>query len=278
MALYVRSAADIVGWGRKQADMKGSVPLTGGLNILDVDRAQLERYIEEHGSSVQWRRAVSCPCARSDTRQPRVGCPNCRGLLYLYPERSRRHLKILMTSRQPNGKPWPIGEIVTGTVALTFLDGDIPHTGDLVLPQTKDGKATERHEVKQLLVRGHNQVDVNSLSYQMSKVGAALPKQRPQPERLRYAQGAEIDWLGWEDDQQRTVEGVEGADFNLVGNEIRWSDGQGPRAGQTYSVRYSAPAAYMVAESVFRGVGDVTLPRRVMAMRLDQWDPDRDYR
>lgn len=278
MPLYVRTPADITGWGRKAADMKGSVPLAGGLNVLDLDSAQLERYVEEHGIWVQWRRGVPCPCARSDTRQARIGCQHCKGLLYLYPDGQRVHVKVLMSSRQPNGRPWPIGELVTGTVSFTFTTPEIPHSGDLILPQTPDGKVLERHEVTQRLIRAQNQVDRNTLGYQMTRVGAALPKQEPKPERLRYSSDIAISWLGWETADQQIAEGSEGADFDLVGNEIRWVSGHGPDAGQSYSVRYSAPAAYMVAESTFRALGDASLPRRVMGLRLDAWDPERDYR
>ena len=264
---------------QRAADLGGA--FTPIRSFEDVPTGQIQRFIETNGISVEWRRGVTCPCLRADTRRPRQECPHCKGLGHIYPEDRRLPTTVLMSSRQPNGKPWAVGDLVTGTVAFTFLSGGgIPHAGDLIFPQ-KDGEPTELHEVEQALVRAQNQVDTRNLTDRLTLASSALPKQTPMPERLRYQADIHIDWIGSEAREgasSRIVRGEEGVDLDLVGNEIRWKPGRGPAAGTSYSIRYTAPAAYMIADSTHRAVADVTLPRSVKGIRLDQWDPARDYR
>lgn len=267
-------------------DLYGIADWPAETNFQAPEPTRLNRLIEERGLLVEWRRGVPCPCARPDTRAPREGCPHCKGLGRYYPADQRARSTVLMTSRRPDGKPWAVGDLVTGAVSFTFPEpgdgsGTIPRDGDLIFPIREDGSAFERHDVAQLMVRAQNQVERANLDDWVTIGNPAIPKQTPQPEMLRYQSGIELEWLGWEIREgavTRIAEGREGVDFDLVGNEIRWKDGRGPEAGYSYSVRYTAPAAYMVLSSTFRGIGSTVLPRSAMGIRLDQWDPNKDYR
>jgi hypothetical protein len=73
------------------------------------------------------------------------------------------------------------------------------------------------------------------------------------------------------------VEATPTLDFSLgPRNEWRWVEGRGPAPGKGWTVRYRAPAAYMVdgAAPFFRQENNEDVPYRVTASRLDRMDPD----
>lgn len=267
----IRSMADL--WTRSgpAKDLYGLAPLADDGNANKITPSRFERTIEDRGIWCEWRRGVLCPCRRPDTRQPNVNCPECGGVGHFYPQEWRKRVKVLMLGRQVRGETREAGTLNIGRVGMTFSREYTPHGGDMVFPEM------ETHHVDEMLVRASNQVVKADVLDRLSSSMAALPKQTPKPERLRYQSGVDIDWVGWTREDKRIARAAQGADFDLVGNEIRWKPGRGPEAGASYVVHYHAPAAYMIVEDNFRALENQILPRRLSGIRLDQWDPSGDH-
>ena len=107
-----------------------------------------------------------------------------------------------------------------------------------------------------------------------SQVAASV---KPRRDRLLY-EDAKIEFAHWISPRpgatdEKLVEAVEGRDFRVKVDEIVWMDGVGPDPGQPFSVRYRAPAFYIVlkSEPVFRSEGGVPFPYRADMERLDKY-------
>ena len=257
-------------------DLYGLAPLAEDGNANKITVSRFDRTIQDRGLWCEWRKGVLCPCRRADTKQPNVNCQECNGIGHFYPPERRERVKVLILGRRPKGDAKDPGVLVTGQVGLTFESKYDPHGGDMVFPEI------EYHHVDQLLVRASNQVVKADVVDRLSSSLAMLPKQTPRPERLRYQSGIDVEWVGWvvdgDDGGKRVAKASVGVDFDLFGNEIRWKEGRGPEAGATYSVHYTAPAAYLITEDSFRAAENIILNRSLTGIRLDQWDPTGDRR
>jgi len=242
----------------------------GSFAALHISVEELNDVIEEHGVGCEWRRAVRCPCQRIETHRPRSGCPVCNGLGYAYPESRRSPIIALVLNRQPNRRLLQVGEYVTGQVTITMPTPHVMAQGDIVMPDN------EVHVVHQTFWRAQQQIDNRELMASRTTPDQAPPKMLPDAEVLRYPEIAELEHIHWIDEKGKLCE-ASGADFRLVGNRIDWKKRRGPPAGEAYTVRYKAPAAYQLqpAEPVVRMEGSSVFPYRAVAYRLDQiGDPD----
>jgi len=175
-------------------------------------------------------------------------------------------------NRMPRRQVVEAGAIVTGTVVVTFPLPVVPATGDMLLP---DG---EQHVVTQVLQRASQPVD-NRLIRDRGLVGDERPpKLLPAEDRLLYPEVLAVEYLASIGPDGELLHLRPGHDWRLDGDRIAWQRGRGPGAGETYTVRYRAPAAYLLnaGEPVARAGAAGTLPYRAQGHRLDRWsDPDQ---
>ena len=236
-----------------------------------IDPSELDDLIGMHGIACRYRRAVICPCARIETNQPRAGCPNCNGLGFLYPKDLEDEIVALVLNRNPRRTAAAPGEFITGSVVITFPLGTVPGRGDMVLP------TLERHTVHQLVRRAEMQVDPVVVASRATAPDHAAPKVGVAGDRLLYPDIVEVDDCYWLDEDQGLHRGKAGADFVLKSGAVTWKDGHGPKPGRAYSVRYMAPAAYVVypSEPLLRAEAENFYTYRAEAQRLDRWgSPD----
>ena len=102
------------------------------------------------------------------------------------------------------------------------------------------------------------------------------PLVHPTTERLLYPDVIKVETLYWLDEHGQLKLGQAGRDYTRSGQVITFRPDHGPAPGRAFSVRYQAPAAYVVSpgEPVFR-TGEVGFPYRCDAQRLDRWgSPD----
>lgn len=266
--------------------MAGRFPAAEGSGVLasenvavfagvHLDPLEFDVLLAEHGTSGEFRRAVMCPCTRLDTGTARVDCPHCRGRRYVYPEHLREPMIVLDAQRTATFRRTAVGELPSGTVHLTFPSHAIPAMGDLWLP---DG---EEHVVVERFVRdGTRRVTNAALSPQRGYVPDHVPVESSGEPRARLLYGAPccLEAVTWELPTTGGLAfGTRGMDFDVDPDGTwTWAPGRGPAPGATWTVRYRAPAAYMVAldAAQHRTEGDAAMPRLVQAQRLDKVTPD----
>ena len=256
----------------------GQLSLTD-LGGLHIDPQELSELIVDHGQGCELRRAQLCPCIRPETGQPRGNCPSCRGLRFLHPtgDTYREGMVALILSQQLQREFRNAGVLVTGTVRVLFPLGVLPGEGDLLLPDQ------EEHVVHERLIRDDRPVRDSIVRSRETSASQAAPKTVPFRERLLYPDLTMVEsvWY-WDDGEGRSFEATEGHDYKpgFPDGVVRWHPGRGPKAGEAYSVRYRAPAAYMLepAQPMFRSEHNSVFPYSVTAQRLDQWSEARlDY-
>lgn len=232
------------------------------LNPVEYDSAILV-----HGSSGEYRKGMLCPCARIETGQGALGCKACRGLGRIHPVELREPMIFLDSSRSAQAKYTGAGLLVEGQLQVSFPLGVIPARGDLLLP---DNEVAVIHET---LFRAVQQYDGRKLRAELDQ-----PGQRPNPTRVRRAQLL-YDNLEPEAIQEVSYIAPNGlavlarrSDWKLSGARLEWLGKASPGAGEGFSVRYCAPAAYMVEAMwpVFRREADAVMPWRANLTRIDK--------
>lgn len=237
----------------------------GGVHF---DADEFSDLVVDHGVGAELRRSQVCPCVREETLGARASCPLCAGLRWIHPESGREPVTVLLGSQQLQRAALQGGTLLTGTVQVTFPVGIVPGEGDLLLP---DG---EVHVVHETLWRAAQPV---AAARMRSRVTASdqVPQQPSQRrERLLYPDVTEIEavWF-WDDEGSQPLQAFENADWLHQGGRIVWLGDRGPAAGQAYTVRYHAPAAYLLfpGEPVYRQEAGTTMPYKAIANRLDRW-------
>lgn len=236
-----------------------------------VNIAELDDLIETHGVGAELRRAVECPCVRLESLAARLGCPHCHGLQWVYPEDMREYIVVLLTSRRPTERVTQAGRTVTGQLQALFPSGILPARGDQIFP------AGERHVVQQFVHRQVSQVSGRKLRDEATVWDQVAPAQRPSYGRLLY-EDATIESVHWivpyvGAADERLVSGRLGHEFHMQGREVIWHGEHGPRPGDAFSVRYQAPAAYMLYTGVpvYRAEAGAPYPYRADVDRLDKY-------
>lgn len=227
-----------------------------------------------HGSACEHRQAILCPCVRIETSQPDISCSHCRGVGYLYPVSMRQPLIVLDTQRNATMKWAQAGLMQDGTVMMTFPCGIIPGRGDLILPDN------DVHVIQEHLFReGSRRVDDSMLRDERTRV---IKEQRKRPlgsrnEKLIYPTDVCVEAAFYIDADDVLVPLTEGMHYKLgPSNTWLWLDDWGPPPGKATSVRYQAPAAYMVEGSSprLRQESTESMPYAVTLKRLDRVSPD----
>ena len=230
------------------------------------DPEEFEGLLNARGVGCVLRKAIRCPCLRVETGQPRAGCPVCGGVGFAYPLELEEPIVALVLNRSPRRSQMPVGQEVTGTCAITFPVGVIPSQGDMILPDN------EEHAVQQVLRRSIAQVDPQVVRDRQTAPDQRAPVVAPTTERLLYPDVIRIEHLFWIDESGQLKRGEEGRDFTRRANIIEFRPERGPAPGKAFTVRYRAPAAYVVSpgEPVAR-TGEVGFPYRCDGQRLDRW-------
>lgn len=254
------------------ADLFAGMSLTDLAPAFHLSMREFEELLLTHGSAAEYRRAIACPCVRLDSRQPSIGCETCRGSGLFYPEEFREDVIVLDTSRSATMKWAAAGAIADGKVTLTFPCGTIPARGDLILPVDEVHVVTET-----LFTEETRRVEDAMLRPERSAPGQRKRAQRPRSERLIYPNEVCVEAVFYYDADRKVRRAHTPVDFTLgPRNEFRWTEGHGPPAGHAWTVRYRAPAAYMIDGSapLFRQENNADVPYRVTASRLDRIDED----
>lgn len=240
---------------------------------LHINPREIEDLILIHGSSGELRRGQVCPCARLETGQANANCPVCHGIGHVYPVPKREPLVFLDHSRTTSAKHQGPGYLSDGTIAVTVPGRVIPAKYDLILP---DDDVAVVHET---FHRDVQQVARQTLA-DRAIVDQRPIRLRPRAARLLYPTVTEIEALYWLQGD-RLAEARPGSDYRLAADGlIEWLDGAGPGPGEGFTVRYRAPAAYLVHAAVplFRHEADRGAPYSVQATRIDKVQRDADLR
>jgi len=240
---------------------------------LHLNPDEINDFILIHGACGEYRKGFLCPCSRLETGLASAGCEVCHGVGYIHPEKDRHPLVFLDHSRQAQFRFRGVGSLADGTIAITFPSGIVPGRGDLILPD---------HEVVVVHEQFHR--DVQQATLRTLADRRLVPEQdhgpfRPRPARLLYPSVTEVEALHWIH-EDRLVEAHAGVDYRIRAGRIEWLPGVAPDVGEGFSVRYTAPAAYMVAGNMpnYRTEGGRALPWSVTAQQLAKVQRGADLR
>lgn len=230
------------------------------------DPLAFDREIVAHGTYGQIHHAQVCPCARVETSAPRAGCPSCKGIGWLYPETMRCQTWMMLAGRDGRRTSTAAGAIGDGRVIATAHSSAKPGRGDVWYP------CGEEHVVHQQLRRASQQV--NQADLRAALLGQRRTNndtvQAPRIERVLYP-NARVESCFYELDEGGATEAVLDVDFRIVDQAITWI-GRQPSPGVGYTLRYTAPAAYMIADvrPQARMEAGQNMPWRVELERLDK--------
>lgn len=233
---------------------------------LHFDPEEYGQAIEDYGIGCELRRGVMCPCARVESHQARANCQHCGGTGWLWPKDYRSSIVAFVFSRRPHDNQEAAGTATTGQVQISFPLGVVPGEGDMILP------VAERHVVHQVLFRELLQEDPRAAWARTTNPGARPPKQPPMVDRVLYPD-AEIERCYWLNENKELCSAVEGLDYRVTEGIITWLPGRGPFSSGAYTLRYQAPAAYVLlpGDAKFRSDTSNVLPYQAAGVRLDRW-------
>lgn len=248
--------------------------MLGGLNLT---RGPFEALLARDGIPCEVRRGAPCPCAAGTSKVPESGCPGCSGLGYTYPPGLRTRLSILITGRNKQATGRGAGPVGVGTCSATFPGGTQPRIGDQIWPEG------ELVEVEQLVVfRVEHKPAERAQRIAIQSFTAPPAENRVRrPGLLLYPGIGELIWAGYLGDTG-TVE-ITPSSIGLfpLGNSTQVRLPSDLQHLTAISVRYQAPAVYMVsrAHPTRRlSAPDPLLPSRVDLIGLDRWGLEEDTR
>lgn len=248
---------------------------------LHFNPVEFDELVLIHGNSGEWRRGQLCPCLRIETRRPNAGCEVCQGIGFVYPLEQRCSTCFLDHSRSTSAKADGPGYLADGTISFTLGLGLVPARGDLLLPDD------DIHVVHEVFHRDTAQVTNHAaLSRRLRDDEVERTEAPPNavfrslaagPARLLYPTVTELEAVHWLEPEPGRVGGLrlaratEGHDYVLTDGSIRWLADAGPNRGRGFTVRYRAPAAYIVhgTAPMFRHESGHTMPWNGQASRLD---------
>ncbi len=257
----------------------GSLPLLGA-SRLRVDPGVIDALIEQDGTPGEYRPGSLCPCRQPESGIARGDCPICRGIGWYYPVEKRcACVRALAGSRTLERKILAAAQPIDGSIKVTFPSRMQPARMDLWLPRGETHVIHEQHVRRGAEYRPALQTAIErDLGFAQPPSPTASSPRDIRSEQLRYPEITDIDEVSWITDQDRApsmrklVIGVRGMDWRLKDGAIEFVDGgRGPLAGESYAVKYHAPACYVVdmEEPRFREVTGLRQPYQVTLKRLD---------
>lgn len=258
--------------------MSGRLPsLFDGVSIaafpaLHINVDELRAQILIHGNSGELRHSHICPCRRLETGIASAACPACLGVGFVHPTELRGPAVFMDHSRTASYRPNGPGLLMDGTMAVTLLCCRAPSKGDVLLP---DGEAST---VQEMFHRNVQQVTSKVLAERRTMPDQRTLRLRARACRLLYPTVTQIDSLFWLHKGQ-LVAACQGTDYRLTEGAIEWI-ADGPPDGEGFSVRYQAPAAYIVHTAVplYRSEAGNRAPWSVTVQRLDKLQIEGDIR
>lgn len=270
---------------KKLNDVQAAISDLIGLNTaafptIHIEVEEIDDLICRHGVGCEVRHAIRCPCARIETTYASAGCSDCSGHGYIYPDDDLMRVAaiVLVTGRRARRGDQGAGQTVQQEGVQSLFPSDITSLaqGDQVWP---DG---EYHTIHQVLHRASKQVSEAATRELQTAPEHVRPVVAVRIERLVYPVILGIDAVYFKDATlDKVVKAFEVTDYTLgPRNEFRWNEGRGPDPGQGYSVRYRAPAVYIIEYDTprFRSEAGNQMPWAVTLSRLDRWSADRDLR
>lgn len=238
-----------------------------------IDPQEMSLHIETFGQELERRPSERCPCVRPETRQASMGCLACRGLGFFHPEADRECVTAHIHSRRPNINNTEAGQVRQGPISLLFPLGVIPRQGDWILP------GNEVHLVREVMVRASNEVSRGALSLAAANDRLNYTQPAPKNEYLLYTDIKAVDALFYMGPDGVPIKAVEELHYRIathevmgaVRSEVLWLK-DGPEPGHAYTIRYQAPAIYMVVEPPVDRLGG-GYPLSTNGQRLDQVAP-----
>lgn len=236
---------------------------------IDLDAAGFSEAIVRDGNSGEIWRGLPCPCVRPDSRIPRLDCSICKGVGYAYPLSMREPTMYLDTSRSGSNKVGQAGLVVSGSITLSIAPCRPLTSGDLIRPDD------EVHVVTERMWHGNAPTNTPHDLMRAMRIDRQVPlaQRAGRPPRLLYPAVGEdcIDAVVYIRDDE-LVE-ASASDYRVLeGGYFAWLGDAGPPPGLSWSVRYQAPATYMVQGTMpmYRQQGGGQLPWRVVAQRYDR--------
>jgi hypothetical protein len=237
-------------------------------SIFHLNPREFDAQIISSGTRGTLRHGLICPCQRIETSAPRINCPSCRGVGWLYPEGEACETYMRAGSRQAHAKLRAAGILKEGQEQAMALSGAQVMRGDLWQP------CGEVQGVQQVIRHDQQQVNTNLLRDTIRRQSHTDTVKIPGPrvEKLLYPDVTSVEWVYYENADGVATRAIEGVDFQLVGREIRWAEGAGPPPGKAYTCRYWAPTSYLVEDMLpaWTEEGGQKLPWRVTLRRLDR--------
>lgn len=250
--------------------MFGSSPSGGGgfagsgPRFPQLDRQEINSFIEDFASNIKYWKAMQCPCMTSATGQPNVACHQCRGLgkFHLDYERDIKYQRAQVHARQSQRQRQRAGTFVQGSASITFKEGIVPADGDLIqVCADREVINDEFHVVGAILTDGST------------------------AETLRFRDVVCVEMVAVFDQATKTAKLLDpsGWKFDPTSRRVILTDGV---VGTRYSVRYLAVPEYIVmgetvnpllrvthddgAPEPQRYTQDIVYPYNCQAVRLDR--------
>lgn len=269
--------------GKKPAPHPEAIPGIGILETffnvtdfpaLELSVEELDDLIVQRGVGALYSKGFRCPCLRPETLQPRAGCDFCKGLGWAYPADQEEPVVAAIFNRQARKLTAQAqGDIASDSAVILLPSEFHAAEGDRIRP---DGQL---HTVQQLIRRQIQAIHPATVNQASSFVGEAYPVSPPVEDPLLYpdVEKRNIEAILYRvmiDGEWKLRQAGVGS-WDLIRGRIFWRSGDGPVAGEIYTVRYRAPAVYVLFpfEEAARGEGGVFLPVRYEGKRLDRLSP-----
>lgn len=233
-----------------------------------LDPREFDLAIVQHGQKGEYRRSLVCPCQRVETGWSRSTCTSCRGLGRMYPEGQRCIEYMLPAKPDGSGSFTSASLIYDITEAGMMRSTANPAIGDMWLP------CGEVHTVQQLVRFNVQPVPVNDLRRRIVTQSHSDVPRIPSPAsgRLLYPSVTLIDACAYQDADGKVRMAEQDVEFRLNGVSIEWIGAAGPPPGGAATVRYQAPATYLIgmATPKWGTEGGQRMPWEVRFDRLDR--------
>jgi hypothetical protein len=238
-----------------------------GIMGAHLSAAEFDYLIVQHGNSGEFRRAQACPCVRLETRTADVSCSACKGLGRYYPDEMREPLIVLDVQRNETRRLAAAGQLPSGTISLTFPSEIVPGFGDLWLPDEEEHVVTET-----LWSQGTMRATDDALRIDRVGQDQIKPSLLPRKERLLYPSICCVENVAYKAESGDILTASEHQYHIDTDGRWTWRAGCGPSPGRAWTVRYRAPAAYMVHTSspVYRSEADERMPHKCNAQALNR--------
>lgn len=237
-------------------------PASAAFQVVDSDPAGIDEMLRTRGTTVEYRKSIACPCARTQSGRARTACPVCGGRGYAYPPDLRiPDLRVGLTGRNDQRRDG----VVSGQVRVTFPTNITPQRGDLLMP------LGQVHTIDEVVV--HSNVELHDLASLRDSDLYDVPDVSVRGDVLRYPDVIRVLAIrGWDGTagarylrsvgaqsvgsllpgQLEAFYAVALPDMStcatVVGNIVQWAAGKTPAPGYVYSVKYEARAVYFISE------------------------------